>query len=121
MDLSRRTKQVVCQNLIWAFAFNACGIGLAASGPPEGFTRTESGRRKAFGPLTIDEAAHRVWVEGAEISLTATEFRLLWALAGREGRVQTRGALLQDVWDMPPDLNTRTVDISDCQSIFRLN
>jgi two-component system phosphate regulon response regulator PhoB len=24
--------------------------------------------------------------------------------------VQTRGALLQDVWDMPPDLNTRTVD-----------
>lgn len=68
------------------------------------------GSKKIFGPLTIDEGAHRVWVSDEEVALTATEFRLLWALASREGRVQTRGALLQDVWDMPPDLNTRTVD-----------
>jgi two-component system phosphate regulon response regulator PhoB len=60
--------------------------------------------------LRVDEAAHRVWVEGAEIVLTATEFKLLITLARRQGRVQTRGALLEDVWDMPPDLNTRTVD-----------
>ena len=60
--------------------------------------------------LTIDPVAHRAFVEGAEVPLTATEFRLLVTLAGRAGSVQTRGALLQDVWDMPPDLNTRTVD-----------
>jgi two-component system phosphate regulon response regulator PhoB len=24
--------------------------------------------------------------------------------------VQSRGTLLQDVWDLPPELNTRTVD-----------
>jgi two-component system phosphate regulon response regulator PhoB len=63
-----------------------------------------------FGVLTIDEAAHRVWVNDEEIDLTATEFKLLWELARRAGRVQTRGSLLEQVWDMPPDLNTRTVD-----------
>lgn len=63
-----------------------------------------------FGVLRIDESAHRVWVGEEEMTLTATEFKLLITLARRAGRVQTRGLLLQDVWDMPPDLNTRTVD-----------
>jgi two-component system phosphate regulon response regulator PhoB len=63
-----------------------------------------------YGIVTIDEPAHRVWVSEQEIELTATEFKLLWSLAERAGRVQSRGALLEDVWDMPPGLNTRTVD-----------
>lgn len=63
-----------------------------------------------FGVLRIDLEGHRVFVEGVEIPLTATEFKLLHTLAARPGRVQTRGTLLQDVWDMPPDINTRTVD-----------
>ncbi|GDX80152.1 DNA-binding response regulator [Deltaproteobacteria bacterium] len=62
------------------------------------------------GALRIDASAHRVWVDEAEVQLTATEFRLLTTLARRSGRVQTRGQLLQEVWDMPPDLSTRTVD-----------
>jgi two-component system phosphate regulon response regulator PhoB len=49
-------------------------------------------------------------VSGSEITLTATEFRLLAALAERPGRVLSRGMLLEEVWAMPPDLNTRTVD-----------
>jgi len=62
------------------------------------------------GPLTIDVGAHRVWVEGVEIALTATEFKLLHNLARQVGRVRSRGQLLQEVWEMPPHLNTRTVD-----------
>ncbi|MFZ5478726.1 MAG: response regulator transcription factor [Myxococcota bacterium] len=62
------------------------------------------------GVLRIDEEAHRVYVAGEEVGLTATEFRLLLTLARRAGRVQSRGQLLQEVWDLPPDLNTRTVD-----------
>jgi two-component system phosphate regulon response regulator PhoB len=62
------------------------------------------------GALRIDAAAHRVWVDENEVQLTATEFRLLTMLVRRSGRVQTRGQLLQEVWDMPPDLSTRTVD-----------
>jgi two-component system phosphate regulon response regulator PhoB len=60
--------------------------------------------------LRIDEDAHRVFVTGDEVSLTATEFRLLVTLVRRAGRVQSRGTLLQDVWELPPELNTRTVD-----------
>lgn len=60
--------------------------------------------------LVIDVSAHRVWVEGAELQLTATEFKLLLNLARSAGRVRTRGQLLQEVWEMPPHLNTRTVD-----------
>ncbi len=63
-----------------------------------------------YGGLRIDISAHRVWVDGEELQLTATEFKLLVTLVQRQGRVQSRGRLLQDVWDMPPDLNTRTVD-----------
>jgi len=69
-----------------------------------------SAQQLDFGVLVIDQEAHRVWVSRREIPLTATEFKLLCFLALRQGRVQSRGMLLQDVWDMPPELNTRTVD-----------
>lgn len=68
------------------------------------------GQRLETGLLAIDADAHRVWVADIEVELTATEFKLLWELARRSGRVQSRGVLLELVWDMPPDLNTRTVD-----------
>jgi two-component system phosphate regulon response regulator PhoB len=62
------------------------------------------------GVLLVDEAAHRVFVKGEEAALTATEFKLLLTLMRRAGRVQSRAQLLQDVWDLPPDMYTRTVD-----------
>ncbi len=64
----------------------------------------------AFGKLKVDEEAHRVWVDGREITLTALEFRLLSTFLSRKGRVQTRDALLHDVWGHTPGLPTRTVD-----------
>ena len=63
------------------------------------------------GPLEIDRARHRVTLSGREVQLTATEFRLLLTLAQRRGRVQSRGQLLQDVWESSPDVQTRTVDM----------
>lgn len=36
--------------------------------------------------------------------------RFLCTLYPRRGRVQSRGALLDDVWDAHPENNTRTVD-----------
>lgn len=62
------------------------------------------------GSLRIDQAGHQAYVADEPVELTATEFRLLMCLASRPGRVQTRSVLLQEVWDLPPDLNTRTVD-----------
>ena len=52
----------------------------------------------------------RVFVDGEEVALTPTEFRLLAVLAGAPDRVQSRQALLAEVWGMQPDLETRTVD-----------
>ncbi len=63
-----------------------------------------------FGRLRIDRGAHRVWVEGQEIELTALEFKLLLTLYERRNRVQTRSALLDDVWGIQADITTRTVD-----------
>lgn len=63
-----------------------------------------------FGCLKIDREAHRVWVEGHEIELTALELRLLLTLYERKNRVQTRTALLDDVWGIQADITTRTVD-----------
>jgi two-component system phosphate regulon response regulator PhoB len=63
------------------------------------------------GPLRVDKAAHVVTVDGAEVDLTALEFKLLLTLVERRGRVQTRAALLDDVWEAAPDVQTRTVDM----------
>jgi len=63
------------------------------------------------GPITLDRSAHRVTVEGGEVELTATEFKLLRTLIEREGRVQSRAQLLETVWQAHPDVQTRTVDM----------
>ncbi len=63
-----------------------------------------------FGVLTIDMDAKQVFVGEDEVALTSLEFRLLETLFLRKGRVQTRETLLSDVWEVRPDLTTRTVD-----------
>jgi two-component system phosphate regulon response regulator PhoB len=63
-----------------------------------------------FGRLKIDRGAHRVWVDEREIELTALEFKLLATLYDRRNRVQSRSALLDDVWGIQADITTRTVD-----------
>jgi two-component system phosphate regulon response regulator PhoB len=63
-----------------------------------------------FGLLKIDQGAHRVWVKESEIELTSLEFKLLLTLWQRKNRVQSRAALLDMVWGISADINTRTVD-----------
>jgi len=63
-----------------------------------------------FGQLRVDRDAHRVWVGEEEVTLTALELRLLSTLLERRGRVQSRPALLDDVWGMSGEVTTRTVD-----------
>jgi two-component system phosphate regulon response regulator PhoB len=77
--------------------------GAAASTPP-------AAALIEIGDLRIDTSAHRVWVAGAEVELTALEFRLLVTFYERRERVQSRATLLDDVWGVSPELVTRTVD-----------
>ena len=60
--------------------------------------------------VVIDEVLHRLTVDGKNVILTATEFRLLKLLMERKGRVQTRDDLLVNVWHYDTDIETRTVD-----------
>jgi len=71
----------------------------------------ESDDVKQVGPLRIESTAHRVTVDGREVDLTPTEFKLLLLLAERKGRVQPRNLLLEIVWEAAPDIQTRTVDM----------
>ncbi len=71
-------------------------------GPPEDIVN--------FGSLRVDRTAHRVYVDGHEIVLTALEFRLLTTLIERRNRVQSRDTLLADVWGLQLHVETRTVD-----------
>ncbi len=63
-----------------------------------------------FGGIEVDRTRHRVYIDGEECSLTATEFRLLETFMSRRGRVQTRDVLLQDVWGADINVTPRTVD-----------
>lgn len=79
-------------------------------------TGTASGGRVLrAGPLRMDLASHRVLLEGRELILTPTEFRLLESLMERRGRTQSRKQLLERVWSYESGISdriqTRTVDM----------
>lgn len=62
------------------------------------------------GDVEIDIEKYKLTVEGKQVDLTATEFRLLRLLMSRKGRVQSRENLLVNVWNYESDIETRTVD-----------
>jgi two-component system phosphate regulon response regulator PhoB len=70
-----------------------------------------AGSTLSAGTISIDRSAHRVAMDGQELTLTSTEYKLLLTLIERRGRVQTRPQLLETVWEAQPDIQTRTVDM----------
>lgn len=72
---------------------------------------SDGGSTLVAGPVAIDRTAHRAYLDGAEMNLTATEYRLLELLIERCGRAQSRAQLLETVWQAQPDIQTRTVDM----------
>jgi two-component system, OmpR family, phosphate regulon response regulator PhoB len=65
---------------------------------------------ESVGPIRVEIDAHRCFVDGAEVQLTPLEFKLLATFMVRLGRVQSREQLLEDVWEMSSEVETRTVD-----------
>ena len=70
-----------------------------------------SGPALRFDGLELDPSAHEVRVRGKLVELTAREFQLLHYFGQRPGRVLTREILLEELWQMDPDVETRTVDV----------
>jgi two-component system alkaline phosphatase synthesis response regulator PhoP len=61
--------------------------------------------------LRIDPRQVEAFVDGEPAGLTATEFRLLYALALDRGRVVSRDELLQKIWGRRETHRDRTVDV----------
>lgn len=74
--------------------------------------KPEEGARQSWtrDGLSVDMEAHRAEIDGQELQLTATEFKLLSELIRNPGRVLTRDQLLNTVWGYEFDGYARTVD-----------
>ena len=69
------------------------------------------GERLEYEDIVLDTAEHRVYRDGANLSLGPTEFRLLTAFMERPGRVWSREQLLDRVWGRDIYVDSRTVDV----------
>ncbi len=93
--------------------------------PRELVARVKAAIRRAEGPaaasvldlgrVTIDRDTRRVFADGEQVELTATEFDLLSHLAAKPGHVFARGELLAQIWGYPDTTDTRTVDVHIAQ------
>ena len=63
------------------------------------------------GEITVNNAEHRVLVEGNEVQLTLKEYKLLKLLMERCDNVVTREQILSAVWDYDYFGETRTLDM----------
>ncbi len=64
------------------------------------------------GPVELDPSAHRCFVNGKQVPLRPREFELLEILMRKAGRVLSRPYLLESVWGMASNANTRAVDVT---------
>lgn len=62
------------------------------------------------GDLTLDPASQKIVRGKREITLTATEYRLLEFLMRNAGRVMSRSAILDSVWGLEKDIEENTLD-----------
>ena len=64
----------------------------------------------SLGDIEINLSSYRVFISKTEIQLTAKEFLLFKHLVQKNGRIQTREVLLEEVWGYNSFVTTRTVD-----------
>ncbi|MGE5624969.1 MAG: phosphate regulon transcriptional regulator PhoB [Bacillota bacterium] len=69
------------------------------------------GETLSVGDLKLDPASHRVSVDGAEVTLGPTEYRLLKFFMSQPDRVFSRAQVLDRVWGGNVYIEERTVDV----------
>lgn len=88
--------------------FRARALNLLARGAPRGCA-AEKPAERSFGPLKISLEARTARVGTRLLKLTALEFDLLLYFLSNEGRVISRGVLLERVWKQG-EAGPRSVD-----------
>lgn len=71
---------------------------------------TDAGEVIELPPYRIDPHRRQVAVHGTPVELTQREYELACYLFRRQGRIVSRDALLENVWNLGSDVSTRTVD-----------
>jgi len=71
---------------------------------------TEAGDVLELPPYRIDAKRRVISVNGEPVELTQREYELACYLFRRQGRIVSRDALLENVWNLASDVSTRTVD-----------
>ncbi len=65
----------------------------------------------ACGPVRVDTRASRVLVDGQPVKLTSHEYRLLAYLMHHQGRVVSRGELVEHLYDQDFDRDSNTIEV----------
>lgn len=68
-------------------------------------------KQYTFGALSVNDSEHTVNCGGERVMLTLKEYEILRLLLDNPGKVFTRDNLLESVWGMDYDGETRTVDV----------
>lgn len=68
-------------------------------------------REYSVGSLSLNDTEHTVTADGARVALALKEYELLHLFITNPGRVFTRDNLLEHIWGMDYDGETRTVDV----------
>jgi DNA-binding response OmpR family regulator len=75
------------------------------------FEETPKTNQIQIGDVRLDVAAHKVYKNDQELTLTQKEYDLLRTLMSHAGRVVTRAELLDQVWGVEWLGDTRTLDV----------
>lgn len=84
----------------------------AASSPETGSTKSAESSAKTLerGSLVMDQERHTCTWNGKPVTLTVTEFLILYALAQRPGVVKSRDSLMDAAYDDQVYVDDRTID-----------
>ena len=64
-----------------------------------------------YGPIRVELLTHKVLAQGKFVHLAKMEYRLLCYLILHEGQVLSRQEILTNIWNLPPNVKTRTLDM----------
>lgn len=71
----------------------------------------QASEQLSHGTVQIDTASHRVLINGTEVHLGPTEYKILHFFMSNPERVFSRGQLLDSVWGQQVVVEERTVDV----------
>ncbi|PCI69511.1 MAG: phosphate regulon transcriptional regulatory protein PhoB [Piscirickettsiaceae bacterium] len=63
------------------------------------------------GPVQIDTDSHRISINGVDVMMSPTEYKLLYFFASNPNKVYSRNQLLDNVWGDNVYVEDRTVDV----------